>query len=74
MRITKDQAYLLFLALDEYKYEIHKEIDVKNKDVFNVMTQFAKKLQEYSKDKRRVGRTSMNTHDDKLVRFVMNYK
>ncbi len=69
MKLTKDEARILSYFLYEYKYEFN---DKRGRDIklFKKLGDLEFKLKEYSKDKRRTGRTSLNDFSDTLKRFV----
>lgn len=69
MRITKDEAAILYEALKDAKFElclIH--------DCFDALSTLENKLFDYQKDKRRTGRASMDSFKDKLIRFTNKQK
>lgn len=74
MKITKDEAAILYQALYEQKYDLNeKVVDYAVSLGISSMASFLdleKRLLNFSKDKRRVGRKSLNSFDDILKRFV----
>lgn len=74
MNLTKDEAAILYEALNEQKYDINERVrDFAEKKGISSMTAFEKlekKLSDFSDDKRRTGRTSQNDFTDILKRFV----
>ena len=75
MRLTKDEARILGRALNEYKYNVVNEFkELKELDVFNKLHDLQFKLEMFGDDKRRYGRTSMDTIIDCFKRFVNQNK
>ena len=71
MRLTKDEARILALALDEYKYNVVNVFNVfKELGVFNKLHDLQYKLEMFGDDKRRYGRTSEDNLYDCFKRFV----
>ena len=74
MKITKDEAAILYQALYEQKYDLNeKVVDYAVSLGISSMAAFLdleKRLLNFSKDKRRFGRKSLNSFDDILKRFV----
>jgi len=74
MNLTKDEAAILYQALYEQKYELNERVvDFAKSKGISSMAAFEKleeKLNKWSDDKRRHGRTSINSFDDILKRFV----
>lgn len=70
MKITKDEAYILYRAMENYKFEKSDH----NMDLFNAYTDLQQRLNHASDDKRRKGRTSMNSSSDLIKRFINVYK
>lgn len=66
MRITKDEARILSAAMNIAKYEL---VTLSFK-VFDKMGELQNKLEDFSKDKRRTGRTSQDDFNDCLKRFA----
>lgn len=78
LNLTKDEAAVLCQALYEQKYELNERVFyfAKSKGISS-MSAFEKleeKLKFFSDDKRRCGRTSRNSFDDILKRFVSSYR
>lgn len=75
MRLNKDEALILWKAIKEQKYELNERVkDYATKNRISSMKAFEsleKKLDNFSRDKRREGRTSMNSFDDGIKRFVV---
>lgn len=67
MKITKDEAYILSVCLNEAKYDL---ID-HGHNIMLAMDILQQRLEEYSKDERRKGRKSMNSHADKIKRYCI---
>ena len=66
MKITKDEARILCIALEIAKFEINYP------NGFNIFDKFKNletRLYNYSKDNRRNGRTSQNDFSDVLKRY-----
>jgi hypothetical protein len=72
MKITKDEARILSLALDEFKYDLHNNHRIDN--LFESLEYLGNNLNEFGKDKRRTGRTSQNDLSDCLKRFAKTNK
>ena len=74
MRLSKDEAFVLSVALGEDKYRINDKIrhwaEEKGIDSLTAFDALESKLLEFSKDKRRLGRRSQDSLVDKLKRFV----
>ena len=72
MNIRKDEARILAASLSEAMYDFttsisnNKEEANKNIDAFIILKE---RLEYFSKDERRRGRTSMNSFTDTLKRF-----
>jgi len=75
MRLNKDEALILCQALKDQKYELNESVkEYANKNGISSMKAFEsleKKLHNFSRDKRREGRTSMNSFTDGIKRFVV---
>jgi hypothetical protein len=69
MQITKDEARILSAALEVYKYE-HVNLTF---NWYEMLTSLENKLQTYSKDNRRTGRTTHNDYLDCAKRLVKKY-
>lgn len=65
MKITKDEARVLADAMRIYKYE---NITL-SFSLYETFTNLEDKLQNYSEDKRRIGRKSQNYFNDCLRRL-----
>ncbi|OWY19876.1 hypothetical protein C7N43_25290 [Sphingobacteriales bacterium UPWRP_1] len=77
MNITKDEARILFFALEEIKHEYAEKIAANKNEQREALTAFealANKLQTFSNDKRRTGRKSLNSFADTLKRVADSYK
>lgn len=70
MKITKDEAWILYLAVEEYKFENSEH----NKILFNALNDLQERLNKASEDKRRMGRTSQNSSSDVKKRFTETYR
>jgi hypothetical protein len=64
MKLTKDEAAILARALELAKYEMAVE-----KGDLPALDIFEDKLREFGKDKRREGRTSLDSWADLMKRF-----
>lgn len=74
MKLTKDEAAILYQALYEQKYDLNEKV-VDYAVILGISSMAAfldleKRLLNFSKDNRRVGRKSLNSFDDILKRFV----
>lgn len=67
MKITKDEAAILYQCIYIAKYEINYPNNCK---IFESFLILEKKLDSYSNDKRRTGRTSQNSFTDILKRYA----
>lgn len=74
MKLTKDEAAILCQALYEQKYQLNERVvDYAKSLGISSMSAFEdleKRLSDFSNDKRRTGRKSLNTFNDILKRFV----
>ncbi len=74
MKLTKDEAAILYQALYEQKYELNEKVSDYAKSIgISSMAAFEdleRRLSNFSNDKRRVGRMSLNSFNDILKRFV----
>lgn len=74
MKITKDEAAILCQALYEQKYELNERVVDYAKSLgvssMSAFEDLEKRLSDFSNDKRRTGRKSLNTFNDILKRFV----
>ena len=69
MKITKDEAAILYEGLKEVKFElclIH--------DSYDALEKLENKLYYFSKDNRRTGTRLHDTFKDKLIRFTNKSK
>lgn len=69
MNISKDEARILAAALEIAKFEFN----VGDKIVFAKLEMLEAKLDTFGKDKRRTGRTSLDSFADLLKRFSTIY-
>jgi hypothetical protein len=71
MRITKDEAAVLCECLKEYKEELVSYVFTYSEHplIINSLQELENRLYNYSKDKRRTGRTSQNSFSDILKRL-----
>ena len=67
MKITKDEAFILCLAIDDYKFKASEE------SLFDALTDLQERLFVASEDNRRRGRTSLNSGEDIRKRLVNTY-
>ena len=71
MRLTKDEARILAQALNEYKYNVVNELkELKELNAFNKLHDLQYKLEMFGDDKRRNGRSSLDSLYDCFKRFV----
>jgi len=70
MRITKDEALVLAICLEDYKFELQNLVD---SDMFPALEALENKLHKGSKDTRRQGRTTMNSFSDVLKRIRLTH-
>jgi len=66
MKLTKDEARILSVALEIGKFEFR----VLPSGAFDKLTDLEKRLNNFGKDKRRTGRTSHDDLEDCLKRFA----
>ncbi len=71
MRITKDEALILAAALDDYKFDFSELLPDKPQRLkaMQVLESLQTRLERNGKDKRRQGRSSMNSFTDVLRRY-----
>lgn len=75
MNITKDEARILAIALDDAKYAICEKFIFAKHEAHATMDSLSalqEKLESYSKDLRRTGRKSRNDFHDMMRRFIKN--
>ena len=73
MKLTKDEASILAEAMEDYKYQvINNYKDFKDLGAFEKLHVLQQRLESYGDDKRRKGRTSLNSFHDLIVRFCKN--
>jgi len=70
MKLTKDEARILSEAVETFKFECKERKQIPG--LFNNLCYLQYKLREFGKDKRRTGRTSLNSFFDCLKRFSTN--
>jgi hypothetical protein len=71
MRLTKDEARILAVALEEFKYKVVEgNSNYKELNVFNKLNDLEYKLFLFGDDKRRLGRTSQDNFNDCIIRFT----
>ena len=71
MRLTKDEARILAQALNEYKYNVVNEFkEFKELGVFIKLHDLQYKLEMFGDDKRRNGKSSLDSLYDCFKRFV----
>lgn len=68
MKLKKDEARILAAALNDYKYKLNEVHTIKN--FFINLENLENKLEEFSKDKRRTGRSSQDDWYDLVKRFT----
>lgn len=69
MRITKDEARILAMALKEEKYNLNDSTANKIEGYFEELVKLENKLEEFGKDLRRTGRTSLDDDYNLAKRF-----
>ena len=75
MNITKDEASILAIALDDAKYAICEKFSASKQEALSTigsLSALQEKLESYSKDLRRTGRKSRNDFHDMMRRFIKN--
>lgn len=70
MRITKDEARIIAIALAEYKFSLEARIY----DAYDVIDNIEQRVSEFSEDNRRNGRMSMDTTADLYKRLKALFK
>ena len=76
MNITKDEAAILAHVMNDAKYELCKKGTNSIEEVRHNIEAYAnleERLDTFSLDKRRFGRTSRNDFSDALKRFINKY-
>ena len=75
MNITKDEARIISMAINDYKYLASEKIEsrVGWKTAIEAFSRFEDKLDAFAQDKRRIGRKSKNHLYDCLLRFVNSH-
>jgi hypothetical protein len=76
MKLTKDEARILAVALGEAKYDItnsHSHTKEQAHDHIDAFEDLQKRLDEFSKDYRRTGRRSRDEFSDCVKRFLNAY-
>lgn len=68
MKITKDEARILGIALSEAKYEMVREKS-DSLQLIKALNDLEERLLEAGRDQRRTGRTSMDDFSDCLKRY-----
>jgi hypothetical protein len=67
MKLNKDEARILSVALNDFKFRIDRnDLD----GLFDKLDNLENKLSAFGKDERRTGRTSQNDWVDLLKRFA----
>ena len=75
MKLTKDEASILAEAMEDYKYKVIDNYkDFKGLGTFEKLHVLQRRLESYGDDKRRHGRTSLNSFYDLIVRFTKQNK
>jgi len=70
MKLTKDECVILAAFISEYKYEFTNDINADIIDgCFKNLIILEEKLKKAGEDKRREGRTSLNTFFHVIKRF-----
>jgi hypothetical protein len=69
MKLTRDEARILAFFIEVAKYDADL-----TKEQFSAVEDLQKRLKQSGKDLRRKGRTSMDTWQDMMKRFVKMYQ
>ena len=71
MKLTKDEAKILLLALEKSEYDFIADIEkIKAQKILTELEKLKNYMQINSIDKRRLGRKSHNSFNDILTRYV----
>ena len=71
MKLTKDECRILYACIHDAKYKMVNDINKEDaNNTIEALTFLEIRLDKYSKDKRRQGRTSQNSFNDTLKRFT----
>ena len=70
MKITKDEARILAVALDHYSPGEKAELKEEANQIASAINRLQDKLLVYSRDMRRTGRKSRNDNSDCMRRFI----
>ncbi|MEO7176732.1 MAG: hypothetical protein ABIV51_12500 [Saprospiraceae bacterium] len=78
MRITKEEAEILYRSLSEHKYALNDMVSEYAEEKYGrysieSFNSLENRLFDFADDKRRHGRTSQNSLTDCLKRFVDNF-
>ena len=69
MRITKDEAYILACALEDYKYDLNTAVNSPEIPVYEALKKLQERLADFGNDARRTGRKSQNRYYDIIKRY-----
>lgn len=72
MKLTKDEARILANALEDW-WPRDRYKDGNKGDIFQALSNLEVRLEEFGKDKRRNGRTSMDNFTDLLKRYAKKH-
>ena len=68
MKITKDESRILAAALNSFKWDLHETAYIDG--LTSKINSLEMKLENFGKDKRRIGRTSQDDWSDLMKRFA----
>ena len=77
MKLTKDEAAILYLLVKEHKYDFVDDAKLNTQDFHEYhqsLSHLEQKLKIAQNDKRRHGRTTQNDYSDLRKRFVRSWK
>ena len=74
MNINKDEACILAKALSEAKYDMAAKYRNEHPTYFANLTKLENRLEDFSQDKRKCGRTSNDTWEDLIKRLDIKTK
>ena len=71
MKLTKDECRILHACIYDAKYKMVNDFNKEDaNNIIEALTFLEIRLDKYSKDERRQGRTSQNSFNDTLKRFT----
>lgn len=77
MKLTKDEARIIWVLTDHYSVDLLHDCpfdDKKRKEAHDAVDELKERLKDFSSDRRRFGRTSMNDFWDLLKRIMFKHK